>query len=117
MGAVTDYVAGVDDDDRRAALEHVIALARALVPEAQEGTSYGMPALRHRGKPLVAVVAARQHLSVFPFSGAIVEAVAPDLDGFSLSKGTIRFDADRPVPDAILRRIIELRIAQIEGTA
>lgn len=75
--------------------------------------SYGMPALRFHGKPLVAVVAARGHLSLFPFSSAVVEAVAPDLVGHSLSKGTIRFDVDHPLPTAVIERIVDLRLAEI----
>ncbi|EWT06543.1 hypothetical protein N864_20345 [Intrasporangium chromatireducens Q5-1] len=117
MGTVTDYLAGMDDEARRAALEHVVEVARALVPDAEEGTSYGMPALLHRGKPLVAAVATKQHLSLYPFSGAVVEAVAPDLAGFSLSRGTIRFDADRPIPDAVLRQVVELRRREIDARA
>jgi uncharacterized protein YdhG (YjbR/CyaY superfamily) len=117
MGTVTDYLADVADDDRRAALQRVVDLARAIVPDADEGMSYGMPALRHLGKPLIAVVAAKQHLSVFPFSGSIVDAVAPDLDGFSLSKGTIRFDVGRPLPEAVVERIVRLRVAEIEAKA
>jgi uncharacterized protein YdhG (YjbR/CyaY superfamily) len=52
---------------------------------------------------------------LFPFSSTVVEAVTADLDGFSLSKGTIRFTAERPVPDAVLTRIIELRRDEIEA--
>jgi uncharacterized protein YdhG (YjbR/CyaY superfamily) len=116
VGTVTDYLAGIEDEDRRLALEHVMSLAREMVPDAEEGRSYGMPALLHRGKPLVAAVAAKRHLSIYPFSGSIVETVAADLEGFSLSSGTIRFDVDRPVPDDVLRRIIELRMAQIDAS-
>ncbi|MGN6752739.1 MAG: iron chaperone [Intrasporangium sp.] len=114
MGAVTDYLAGIDDDARRAALEHVIALARHSVPEVEEGVSYAMPVLLYRGKPLIAAIATKHHLAIYPFSGTVVHTVAPDLDGFSLSKGTIRFDVDRPVPDAVLTRIIELRLAELD---
>lgn len=115
MGTVTDYLAGVDEDGRRAVLTRVIDIARGLVPDTEEGMGYGMPALRHQGKPLIAVVAAAKHLSLFPFSSAVVEAVAADLDGYSLSKGTIRFDADRPVPDDLVERIVRMRAAEIEG--
>jgi uncharacterized protein YdhG (YjbR/CyaY superfamily) len=117
MGTVTDYLAEIHDDDRRAVLSRVIEIARGIVPDAQEGMGYGMPALRHRGKPLVAVVSAARHLSLFPFSSGVVEAVADDLDGFSLSKGTIRFDVDRPVPDAVVERIVRMRVDEIEGRA
>jgi uncharacterized protein YdhG (YjbR/CyaY superfamily) len=115
MGTVTDYLAGIDEDDRRAALSRVIEIARGIVPDAEEGMGYGMPALRHRGKPLIAVVSAANHLSLFPFSSGVVEAVAADLDGFSLSKGTIRFDVDRPVPDTVVERVVRMRVDQIEG--
>jgi uncharacterized protein YdhG (YjbR/CyaY superfamily) len=54
-----------------------------------------------------------QHLSVFPFSPAVVEAVAADLEGFSLSKGTIRFTVDRPIPDGVLERVVRLRRAEL----
>lgn len=114
MGTVTDYLAGIHDAGRRAALSRVIDLARQVVPDAEEGMGYGMPALRHRGKPLVAVVSAAKHLSLFPFSSTVVDAVAGDLDGFSLSKGTIRFTADRPVPDAVVARLVRLRADEIE---
>ena len=74
-----------------------------------------MPALRLDGRPLVGVTAAAKHLSLFPFSPAVVEAVAPDLEGFSLSKGTIRFTVDRPVPDPVLERVVSLRLAELRG--
>ena len=114
MGTLTDYLADVPED-QRPALQRVVDVARRIAPEAKEGTSYGMPALRYRNKPLIGVVAAARHLSVFPFSPAVVEAVAPDLEGYSLSKGTIRFSAERPLPDEVVERIVSLRLAEIEG--
>jgi uncharacterized protein YdhG (YjbR/CyaY superfamily) len=117
MGTVTDYLADIADADRRAVLSRVIEVARGVVPDADEGMGYGMPALRHRGKPLIAVVSAAKHLSLFPFSSGVVEAVADDLDGFSVSKGTIRFDVAHPVPDAVVERIVRLRVDEIEGRA
>ncbi len=74
-----------------------------------------MPALRLDGRPLIGITASAKHLSIFPFSPAVVEAVAPDLAGFSLSKGTIRFTAKNPVPDAVVERIVTLRRAELEG--
>jgi uncharacterized protein YdhG (YjbR/CyaY superfamily) len=114
VGTIGDYLAGLAPD-QRAALQHVVDIALRLVPEAQEGTSYGMPALRCDGRPLVGITAAAKHLSLFPFSPAVVEAVAPDLEGFSLSKGTIRFTVDRPIPDPVLERVVSLRLAELRG--
>ena len=116
MGELSDYLDGLDEPTRTA-LAHVRDVALALVPEAEEGRSYGVPALIHRRKPLVGVQAQAGHLSLFPYSSDVVAAVADQLDGFSLSKGTIRFTAERPVPDAVLTRIVELRCDEIEGGA
>src|SRR5688572_12929141 len=74
MGEVTDYIAGLDEP-ARSVLEQYRARAVAVVPEAEEGTSYGMAALRYRGRPLISVVSTKQGYSVFPFSPAVVESV------------------------------------------
>lgn len=113
MGTISDYLAELAPDQREA-LQHVVDIARRVAPDAEEGTSYGMPALRLGGRPLVGFTAAAKHLSVFPFSPAVVEAVAPDLDGFALSKGTIRFTASQPLPDDVVERVVRLRRAELE---
>jgi uncharacterized protein YdhG (YjbR/CyaY superfamily) len=97
----------------RSCLERVIGIARGIAPEAVEGMSYGMPALKLDGKPLIGVVAAAKHLSIFPFSPAVVDAVAPKLGGYSLSKGTVQFTPDSPVPDDVVAEMIRLRMAEI----
>ncbi|KRE89905.1 iron chaperone [Arthrobacter sp. Soil764] len=112
MGAVDQALAHIEEPDR-SCLQHVVELARTLAPDATEGMSYGMPALKLDGKPLVAAIATAKHLSIFPFSSAVVEAVAGRLDGYSLSKGTIRFTADHLVPDDVLADIVRWRIAEI----
>ena len=114
MGTVTDYIAALDEP-ARGVLAGIRERALALVPDATEGTSYGMPALLHRGRPLLATTQARSHLSLFPFSGSLVGDVAADLTGFSLSKGTIRFSADQPIPPAVLDRIILARRDEIDA--
>ena len=114
MGAVTDYLATLDAADR-AAFVRVRDLAVAEAPDATEGTSYGMAALLLGGRPLLGMRAAKGHLSVFPFSPEVVEAVASRLVGFSVSKGTIRFTADDPLPEDVLRDLVRLRRAEIEG--
>ena len=113
MGTIGDYLAGLEPD-QRAALQHVVDVARRVAPDAEEGTSYGMPALRLDGRPLLGITAAARHLSLFPFSPAVVEAVAPDLVGHSLSKGTIRFSADQQLPDDVIERIVVLRRAELD---
>ncbi|WP_104173492.1 iron chaperone [Arthrobacter sp. Y81] len=113
MGTVDDSLAALPEP-QRGCLQRVIDIARAVVPEAVEGVSYGMPALKVEGKPLLGVVAAAKHLSIFPFSPAVIDAVANRLGGYSLSKGTIRFTSDHPVPDDVLEEIVRLRRAEIQ---
>lgn len=116
MGTVADYLDTIDGADR-AALERIYAVARELVPEAEEGTSYGMPALVYRGKGLVSSLSTKKFLSLYPFSAGVVAEVADDLDGFDTTKGSIHFAADHPLPDAVVRRLIESRRAEIDAKA
>jgi uncharacterized protein YdhG (YjbR/CyaY superfamily) len=112
MAAVDDYFAGLAAP-ARAAFERVRAVAEESAPDAEQGVSYGMAALRLRGKPLLGFKAAKDHLAVFPFSPAAVDAVRDRLTGFSLSKGTIRFTADTPLPDDVVRDLVRHRMGEI----
>ncbi|MEW1985627.1 iron chaperone [Pseudarthrobacter oxydans] len=112
MGDVDDSLAALAEP-ARGCLQRVIAAARRIVPDAEEGRSYGMPALKLDGKPLIGVAAAAKHLSIFPFSPGVVDAVVPRLEGFSLSKGTVRFTPDHPVPDDVVEEMVRLRQAEI----
>jgi len=112
MGEVTAYLEELDAE-RATALRRVLDIVAQEAPDAQEGKSYGMPALKVAGKPLISVIATKTHLSLFPFSGEIVESVADRLAGFSLSKGTIRFQVDQPLPEDVILDIVRARLAQI----
>ncbi len=105
---------GLDPAPREALLRTWEA-ARRCAPDAEEGMSYGMPALRHRGRPLLGMTASTAHLSVHPFSPAVITAVRGRLEGFGVSKGTIRFTTDRPLPEDVLAELVRLRSAEIDG--
>jgi uncharacterized protein YdhG (YjbR/CyaY superfamily) len=113
MGEVADYVGSLDGAER-AAVARVIERARRLVPDVQEGLSYGMPTLRHRGRPLVAVVARRSHLALYPFSSAVIDGLSRELAAFSPSRGTIRFRPATPLPDDLVDRIVLARRDEID---
>ncbi|WP_173922951.1 iron chaperone [Agromyces sp. Marseille-P2726] len=113
MGELTDYIASLDDPEQ-GIIEHIRARAITLVPEAVEGMSYGMPALRYRDSPLVSVMSAKGHIGLYPFSPAVVAAVSDELDGYSWSKGTIRFTPEHTLPDALVDRIVLLRRDEID---
>jgi uncharacterized protein YdhG (YjbR/CyaY superfamily) len=114
MGELDDYLAGLDGS-ARAALERVRDVAIDVLPEVTQGRSYGMAALKYQDKPLLGLLAAKGHLSLFPFSPDVVAAVSDRLPVFDLSKGTIRFTAERPVPDDVLRDIVQRRAEEISG--
>ncbi|MFH5823762.1 iron chaperone [Georgenia sp. AZ-5] len=80
---------------------------------SEDGMRYGMPALKVAGRPYVSVIAAAKHLSLFPFSPAAIDAVRAELAGYSLSKGTVRFSAERPLPDDVVERLLSARLAEI----
>lgn len=113
MSGFDDFLATLDGR-RAAALTRILEVARSVAPEATEGKSYGMNALRYAGKPLIGLTASIGHLSLHPFSPAVVAAVADDLPGLSKSKGTIRFTPESPVPDAVVERIVRLRKDEID---
>ena len=100
-------------------IEHVYAVARDVVPEAEQGKGYGMPALVYRGKSLISVMRAKKHIGVYPFSPEAVAAVADALaghPGIALDKGTIRFQPERAAAGRRRRaRSCTARKEQIEG--
>jgi uncharacterized protein YdhG (YjbR/CyaY superfamily) len=113
-GEVEAYLAGVPEAFR-GALEELRATIRKAAPaEATEGLSYGMPAFRYKGA-LVAYAAFKAHCSFFPMSGRLIEEMGDELKGYSLSKGTIRFEAGKPLPTALVRKIVKARVAQNEA--
>jgi uncharacterized protein YdhG (YjbR/CyaY superfamily) len=98
---------------QRAAMERVRAVVTKIVPEAEEGVSYGMPAFTYEGRPLLGFRAAKRHLSIFPFSPRAIASVEDRLKGFELSKGTIRFTPENPVPDNVLEDVVRARQQEI----
>jgi uncharacterized protein YdhG (YjbR/CyaY superfamily) len=105
---INDYVATVPED-QRAALQKLRRTIRAIVPDAQECISYGLPAFRFDGRVFAWLGAAKNHCSFFP--GGIVEAHANLLKGYDTSKGTIRFQPHKPLPAALVRKLVKARIA------
>ena len=114
MGTVDDYLAELEPADR-SAIERVYAIAREIVPDAEQGKGYGMPALVYRGKPLLSVMRAKQHIGVYPFSPDAVAVVAPQLPEADVAKGTVRFRTDAPLTDDVVRALVSARRDQIDG--
>lgn len=114
MGEVADYV-GTLDGPAREVVGRLLDRVRALVPEVEEGRSYGLAAYRYRGRPLVTVVAGVRGYTVYPFSSDVTASVLATLDGYDATKGGIRFTDDQPLPEAALDALVRERRAEIDA--
>jgi uncharacterized protein YdhG (YjbR/CyaY superfamily) len=83
-----------------------------IIPEAEQCISYGMPAFRLRGKVIAGFAAFKNHLSYFPHSGSVLAELHDDLAPYLTSKGTLQFPADTPLPEALVAKLIAVRINQ-----
>ncbi len=109
--SVEDYLAALPEGSR-AALEKLRKTIRAAAPEATETISYQMPAFKDHGRFLVSYAAFKDHCSLFPASKAVIEALGEELKPYFTGKGTIRFQADKPLPAALVRKIVQVRIVE-----
>jgi uncharacterized protein YdhG (YjbR/CyaY superfamily) len=110
---VDTYLAALPDD-KRAAPERLRKAVRAAAPEATEVISYRMPAFSYHG-PLVCFAAFKNHCSFFPMSTSVMIAHSDELEGYETSKGTIHFPAAKPLPAALVKKLIRARMRENEG--
>jgi uncharacterized protein YdhG (YjbR/CyaY superfamily) len=112
--AVDAYLAA-QSEPNRALLEQVRAIVRELVPDAVEVISYSMPGYRLRGKLFISFAGYKAHCALYPatehMKAELGEAFAP----FVTEKATIRFSAKNPLPEPMLRRIVELLAEERAG--
>lgn len=108
---VEKYLAKVPEP-ARSTLQKVREMIRKAAPkEATEAISYGIPAFKHNGM-LVAYAAFKEHCSFFPASGTLLKEFAEELKEYPCSKGTIRFAVDQPLPEGLVRKLVEARVAK-----
>ena len=111
--SVEEYLAGVAEP-ARSTLSKVRAAIRSAVPaEATEVISYGIPAFKYKGV-LVWYAGFSEHCSLFP-TASVVETFKKELEGYPTSKGTIQFPTDKPLPSALVRKIVKARVAEVEN--
>ena len=109
---VDEYLAEFEQP-KRTALEHLRRAICAVIPEAEQGLSYGVPVFRIAGKPIAGFSAAQHWISYLPHSGNVLSAIPDqDLEGFTASKGAIRIPVDQRLPDALVRKLVDARRAE-----
>lgn len=110
---IDEYLAALSDD-KQAVLEKLRKTIRAVAPKAEECISYQLPAFRLNGM-LVGFGATAKHCAFYLMSSSTVDDHKDELKGYDTSKGTIRFQADKPLPVALVSKLVRARIAENAG--
>ncbi len=114
MTPIDDYLAQVEPSKRKE-LQRIRALAKEMVPSAEEAIVYGMPTLKYEGKPFLGFNAHKNHIGIYPYSSGVIEALKDDLVAYGLSSGAIRVPLDQQISKGLLRKIISSRLSAIRG--
>lgn len=107
---IDEYLAGVSPE-QRAALEALRGQIGAAAPGAEECISYGQPAFR-QGRVVCGFGATTKHCALYLFNDTTLDAFADELDGFSVSKGTVRFQPASPIPAPLVKKLVRARLAE-----
>jgi len=109
---IDDYLARLDEP-KRSTLQELRRTIRSIVPEAEQGISYGAPAFRLHGKLIAGFAAFKSHLSYLPHSGSVLAELPDDVAGYVTSKGALQFAIDKPLPKALVKKLIATRLGEI----
>jgi uncharacterized protein YdhG (YjbR/CyaY superfamily) len=105
---IDDYLAKLDEP-KRSTLQQLRRTIQSIVPNAEEGISYGMPAFRLDGKVIAGFAAFKNHLSYLPHSGSVLAELADDVAGYVTSKGALQFAIDKPLAKTLVKKLIAVR--------
>ena len=111
---IDDYMAGLAEP-QRATLQELRQTIVSVIPDAEECISYGMPAFRKDGKIIAGFAAFKTHLSYLPHSGSVLGKLSDDLAGYRSTKGSLHFPNDRPLPKALVKKLIDVRLSEVRG--
>jgi uncharacterized protein YdhG (YjbR/CyaY superfamily) len=111
MTVIDEYLAGVSEPQRSVLLE-LRATILELIPEAEEVISYAVPCFKLNGKGIAGFAPYKNHNSYFPFSGQVFKAMPDEVAGYGTTDGALHFALDKPLDPALVKRLIEVRLAQ-----
>ncbi len=109
---VDRYLRGVDEP-KRSTLQALRRTILEIVPEAEQGISYRVPAFRVHGKVIAGFASFKDHLSYLPFSGSVLGQLTAELEGYTMTKSALHFPVDRPLPKTIVKKLIEVRLQEV----
>jgi uncharacterized protein YdhG (YjbR/CyaY superfamily) len=112
MNEVDAYLAALEEP-KRGTLEAVRRTILEVVPEAEEGISYRVPAFRLGGRTVAGFAAFKNHLSYLPFSGSVLPRLADELVGYSGTKSALHFPVDEPLPKELVANLIRARLEEL----
>ncbi len=107
-----DEYLGALEEPKRTTLTRLRQTILEIVPEAQQGISYGAPAFKVRGKTIAGFAAFKDHLSYLPHSGSVFPQLKDELKGYTTSSGALRFAIDQPLPVPLVEKLIAVRLQQ-----
>ena len=106
------YLDGVPEP-QRSTLARVRTTLMALLPDAEQTITYGSPTFKVGGKGVAGFAAFARHCSYLPMSGGVTAALPDELSGSETTKGSVRFPVDEPLPEPVLRALVEARLAEL----
>jgi uncharacterized protein YdhG (YjbR/CyaY superfamily) len=108
---IDEYLAALDEP-KRTTLTSLRDTIMAIVPDAEQCTSYGLPAFRLRGKTIAGFAAFKNHLSYLPHSGSVIPQLAKETATYTSTKGSLHFPVDEPLPEALVKKLLAMRMAE-----
>jgi uncharacterized protein YdhG (YjbR/CyaY superfamily) len=101
------------DEPKRSTLEALRNSIMEVVPDAEQGLAYRMPAFKVHGKTVAGFAAFKDHLSYLPHSGSVLAELGDDVASFDTSKGSLKFAIDKPLPKRLVRKLITTRLREL----
>jgi uncharacterized protein YdhG (YjbR/CyaY superfamily) len=109
---VDEYLSALEEP-KRSTLEALRRTILEVAPDAEQGLSYKVPAFRVEGRVVAGFAAFRNHLAYLPFSGSVLDQLPEQLARYEATKSSLHFPVDRPLPKALVKKLIQLRRAEI----
>jgi uncharacterized protein YdhG (YjbR/CyaY superfamily) len=112
-GAEIDAYLEALEEPKRSTLQALRRSILEVVPDAEQGLSYGMPAFKVGGKTVAGFAAFKGHLSYLPHSGSVLDELGDDVAGYETSKGALKFAVDKPLPKRLVKQLVKTRMREL----